>query len=84
MYPKKYVLITVPFEEVLSAQWLKCSKCGHIFHAWGHLRRLDLRMLKNLFEHTHLIQKRLFTPKEAKIPSLLYAFFIICNIICNC
>jgi len=29
-------------------------------------------MLKNLFEHTHLIQKRLFTPKEAKIPSLLY------------
>ena len=69
---KKYVLITVPFEEVLSAQWLKCSKCGHIFHAWGHLRRFDLRMLKNLFEHTHLIQKRLFTPKEAKIPSLLY------------
>ncbi|CAD7772002.1 hypothetical protein DMNBHIDG_00502 [Candidatus Methanoperedenaceae archaeon GB37] len=43
---KKYILITVPFEEVLPAQWLKCSKCGHIFHAWGHLRRFDLRMLK--------------------------------------
>jgi len=69
---KKYILITVPFEEVLPARWLKCSNCGHIFHAWGHVKRFDLVTLKNLFEYIHLLQKRFFSPKEVKIPRLLY------------
>ncbi|CAD7770873.1 Methyltransferase domain protein [Candidatus Methanoperedenaceae archaeon GB50] len=68
---KRYILVTVPYKEILPAQWLKCSKCGHIFHAWGHLRKFDLRMLKNLFEHTYLMKKNFYS-KKAKIPSLLY------------
>jgi SAM-dependent methyltransferase len=70
---KKYILITVPFEENLSAQWVKCSKCAHIFHVWGHVNRFDLGTLKNLFkDDTLLIEKRFLSPKERRVPSLLY------------
>lgn len=69
---KKYILITVPFEETLPAQWIKCSKCGHIFHAWGHVRRFNLGMLKKLFSDAPLIEKKYLSPKESRLPSLLY------------
>lgn len=69
---KKYILITVPFKETLSAQWRKCSKCGHIFHAWGHLRQFDIVLLKNLFRNAQLIERRFLGPKESQIPSFMY------------
>ena len=54
----KYILITVPFNETLPSQWVKCSKCGQIFHAWGHVRRFNLEILKKLFCDALLIEKR--------------------------
>jgi SAM-dependent methyltransferase len=68
---KRYILITVPFKETLSAQWHKCSKCNHIFHGWGHLRQFDMALLENLFS-VPLIEKRFLGPKESRIPSLGY------------
>jgi len=68
---KRYILITVPFKETLSAQWHKCSKCGHIFHGWGHLRQFDMALLNNLF-NAQLIDKRFLGPSESRIPSLAY------------
>ena len=35
---KRYILITVPFKETLSAQWRKCCECRFVFHAWGYVR----------------------------------------------
>jgi len=69
---KKYILITVPFEETLSAEWVKCSKCSHIFHAWGHVRRFNLEILKKLFDGAALIKKRFLGPKETRVPSFCY------------
>lgn len=69
---KKYILITVPFKETLSAQWNKCSKCGHIFHSWGHIRRFNLKILKKLFKDAFLIEMRVLSPKETWIPSILH------------
>jgi SAM-dependent methyltransferase len=69
---KKYILITVPFRETLPAQWTECSECGHIFHAWGHLRRFDLRILKCIFSHARLMERKYFQPREAKIPSFAW------------
>lgn len=69
---KKYILITVPFEETLSAQWNKCSKCGHIFHPWGHVRRFTLEILKRIFKYASLIEKRYLGPKETWVPSFFY------------
>jgi hypothetical protein len=70
---KQYILITVPFKETLSAQWRKCSKCSHIFHAWGHLRQFDKVLLKNLFfGNAQLIESRFLGPRESQIPSFMY------------
>ena len=68
----KYILITVPFNETLPSQWVKCSKCGQIFHAWGHVRRFNLEILKKLFCDALLIEKRYLGPKETRLPCLLY------------
>lgn len=69
---KRYILITVPFNETLSAQWRKCCECAFVFHAWGHVRRFDLVLLKSLFRDAQLIQQRLLGPSESRIPSLSY------------
>ncbi len=34
---RKYVFITVPNRELLAARWLRCPKCGDVFHIYGHL-----------------------------------------------
>jgi SAM-dependent methyltransferase len=68
----KYILITVPFKETLPAQWRKCSKCSHIYHAWGHLRAFDVKTLRVLFTRFRLAETKFLGPKEPRIPSLLY------------
>jgi len=69
---KKYILITVPFEESLAAQWVKCSKCGHVFHAWGHLRKFSLKNLERLLPHAYLLRKNFLSPQGTKLPNWLY------------
>ncbi|RPI77988.1 MAG: class I SAM-dependent methyltransferase [Desulfobacteraceae bacterium] len=69
---KQYILITVPFYETLSANWDKCSECGHIFHAWGHIRKFNPEILKHLFKNATLQKTQLLSPKETWIPSAFY------------
>jgi len=69
---KKYILITVPFKETLSAQWRKCCECSFVFHAWGHVRRFDLALLKSLFRNVQLKERRFLGSSESRIPSLAY------------
>ena len=69
---KRYILITVPFKETLSAQWRKCCKCAFVFHAWGHVRRFDLTTLTDLFRNAQLIKCLFLGPSESRIPSLAY------------
>ncbi|MGY5876828.1 MAG: oligosaccharide flippase family protein [Candidatus Thorarchaeota archaeon] len=36
---KKWILISVPFNEDLEEGRIQCEFCGNIFHVWGHKRR---------------------------------------------
>jgi len=38
---KKYIFITVPNNEMLSKTFIKCDKCNHTFHAYGHLNSFN-------------------------------------------
>ena len=44
----KYVLITVPHEEDLSANLAKCEDCETIYHINGHLRTFDEKTIRSL------------------------------------
>ena len=69
---RRFIMITVPFEESLAANYRKCSRCSCIYHAWGHSRRFTTRDLRGLFRRAVLVERRFFSPREAKIPSLVY------------
>ncbi|MEJ2633718.1 MAG: class I SAM-dependent methyltransferase [Calditrichia bacterium] len=34
---KRYIFITIPNNEILERNSIKCPKCDHIFHSYGHL-----------------------------------------------
>jgi SAM-dependent methyltransferase len=47
----KYLLVAVPYREQLINQLAKCSSCGCVFHAWGHLRAFkSFKAVMQLFE----------------------------------
>ena len=46
---KKWLLITVPFEEVLEVHFSKCADCGCVYHAHHHVRSFDRHSLRALF-----------------------------------
>lgn len=69
---RKYILISVPFKENLPAQWKKCSRCGRIFHRWGHIRKFDFKIINGLCEGAEVAEKRFFSLKETRIPSVMY------------
>jgi SAM-dependent methyltransferase len=45
---RKYILITVPYREVLEAAQVKCGECGCIFHASRHSESFDEREMAAL------------------------------------
>lgn len=47
---KKYILISVPNQELLKAYFVECSNCGHKFHATEHVNSFTSKKLANLFE----------------------------------
>jgi hypothetical protein len=38
---RHYVLLTVPNNEDLNEMLICCDRCGHVFHAWGHLQSFN-------------------------------------------
>lgn len=52
------VLITVPFNEALSANNTICPNCETIFHRWGHLQSFTKESLKILFEDAGFIVRK--------------------------
>ena len=51
---KKYIIITVPNQELLEKNFIKCPKCGYIFHSYGHLNSFSkddiIKLLGNDFK----------------------------------
>ncbi len=52
---KKYILITVPNNEKLQNGYVKCGKCGHVFHSSFHNFSFDRKALENLFQEYETI-----------------------------
>lgn len=46
---RRHVLITVPNDEDLAANLVRCNRCGHVFNAWGHVGRFNERNLRELY-----------------------------------
>ena len=46
---REYILISVPFDEFLPRRYVKCQRCGTIFHAYHHLRSFSLEKIQDLF-----------------------------------
>lgn len=55
---KRYILLSVPYEEVLAGGSVKCPSCGFVFHAYGHLRSYHENDLERLFPGMELVGKR--------------------------
>jgi ubiquinone/menaquinone biosynthesis C-methylase UbiE len=47
---KKYILVTVPNNELLRASYVKCPQCYNRFHAWQHIQSFNRKYLESLFD----------------------------------
>lgn len=68
---KKYIMISVPFDEDLYSKQTMCSTCKYIFHVHLHFRNFNFMQLKTLFR-TFSIKKYSFSKTlEKRIPPLI-------------
>lgn len=70
---KKYILVSVPYQEQLAKSFLKCDSCGRVYHAYGHLHCFSVSMLRELFPQFEQVNHLLFGPLERDFhPFLLW------------
>lgn len=55
---KDYILISVPNNENLDKEIIKCPKCGCSFHKWRHLRSFDEKKLNRIFKNFKIIENK--------------------------
>lgn len=67
----KYIIITVPFNEVLSAEQTECPKCNSKFNSSLHLRSFDEAYMKDLFNAFDFkcIKTEIFFPFKENVGS---------------
>jgi SAM-dependent methyltransferase len=66
---RRYILITVPYREVLEQGQVKCAECGCVFHAYRHtmsFHEQDMRKLLDPEFRVVAIEK--FGPSSKRIP----------------
>lgn len=51
---RKWVIVSVPYLENLRLRYVKCPRCKHIFHCYGHIQCFDLPRLHRLFADCRL------------------------------
>jgi SAM-dependent methyltransferase len=73
----RYLLITVPNNETLEANHVKCHDCGDIYHAWTHLRRFAKRDLEILIEGFSLATLR---PIGFHVPTLSRWLYVVLQV----
>ncbi len=47
---RRYILLTVPYREVLEGAQVKCGECGCIFHAYRHAKSFNEAIMASLFD----------------------------------
>jgi len=68
---KKYIFITFPNNENVEKGFIKCIKCGFIFNRSYHQRRLNMKIIKNLFPEYKVIKSSTFGKKVRKYNNFL-------------
>ncbi len=51
---RRYLLVSVPWRQNLDIAMMRC-RCGHRFHAYGHIQRFSEKRLRNLFQNFSLV-----------------------------
>jgi len=57
---KKYLLLSVPFDESLNKGMVQCPSCNLIYHRCYHMRRFSLKSFEQLFPEYSLITHKTF------------------------
>ncbi len=57
---KRWLLITVPYEEVLEAGFSRCADCGCVYHAHRHVRSFSADTLASLFPGFQIVRWKPF------------------------
>jgi ubiquinone/menaquinone biosynthesis C-methylase UbiE len=57
---KKYILISVPYRQVLAEHQVKCNECGCIFQQFGHTYSFNKKTMKSLFSFNPNIKHKEF------------------------
>ncbi len=52
---RKRVIVSVPYRENLRLRYMRCPRCGHTFHCYGHVQCFDLPRLRRLFAGCRLV-----------------------------
>lgn len=69
---RHYILVTVPNDEDLSQMLIRCARCSHIFHAWGHRDFFNTSRMKGLFPVPPMKLSNLADPETYYFPPLLF------------
>ncbi len=59
---KKYILVSVPNEELLKQTMVKCKACNSIYHAYGHLHSFSITKLASYFPGMNIEKVLRFGP----------------------
>ncbi|MGO8988914.1 MAG: class I SAM-dependent methyltransferase [bacterium] len=66
---KRFILLTVPFREVLEYGQVKCAECGCVFNASRHTKSFYTVDMKSLLDSNWSVRKiQTFGPRQKRIP----------------
>jgi len=72
---KKYLIIGLPYNEMLEKRIVNCKFCDYTGHIWGHLRSYSKKDFENLFEgKAKLIEYKLCGSEEVDFNKNRYDF----------
>jgi len=57
---KKYILISVPFDESLNKGMIQCPKCDLLYHRCYHQRRFSIAYFESIFPEFKLLESKTF------------------------
>lgn len=67
----KHIVVTVPYSEDRSRNFVTCPICGCVFHPSRHLRSFTLAQMRKLFTKFELQKLQLFQLPTKRYPSVL-------------
>ncbi|MDH3999450.1 MAG: class I SAM-dependent methyltransferase [Desulfuromonadales bacterium] len=68
----RYILITVPYKEVLEANFLRCHQCDLLYHAWNHLRTFSRSNTSDLLKGFSVVAATELGLKTPNVPRWMY------------